>query len=251
MKTVAKYLLLILLLTTLQSCMVFKYNFVSPGRIKPKEYNEYKKKFKRISNEISSVKDREIEVIAHGAGSWRYYPMGISKNGTIYGNGFNNKRTKALNINEIIDSILTKNPEVSIELDVHYAPKNSGFTLNKDKGYIIHDQPKWDNEYMKLQNVKKYLNENTLVNFLNHFTKNNYFLKSNVYIEIKVCEECDSNQRQKAVHFSIKSWLKNLEILPLNTKEKINLTGLTLLFLTFCLTILQKGGKEYKYTRII
>ena len=246
MKTVAKYLLLILLLTTLQSCMVFKYNFVSPGRIKPKEYNEYKKKFKRISNEISSVKDREIEVIAHGAGSWRYYPMGISKNGTIYGNGFNNKRTKALNINEIIDSTLIKNPEVSIELDVHYAPENSGFTLNKDKGYIIHDRPKWDKEYMKSENVKKYLNENTLVNFLNHFTKNNYFLKSNVYIEIKVCKECDSESAPESCTFQYKKLAKELRNFAIEYKRKDQSNWLNIT--SFSPSALQSFRNEVKST---
>ena len=73
---------------------------------------------------------------------------------------------------------------------------------------------------MKLQNVKKYLNENTLVNFLNHFTKNNYFLKSNVYIEIKVCEECDSESAPESCTFQYKKLAKELRNFAIEYKRK-------------------------------
>ncbi len=209
MKTIIKYSLLFSFVISLQSCMVIKYNFVSPGRINPEDFSKSKELFVRTSNEITSVQNKEIEIIAHGAGSWRYYPMGINENGVVYGNGFDNKRTEAVNINEIVDSTLINNPEVSIELDVHYSPKNLGFLTSK--GYIIHDKPKWNEEYMKSQKVKTYLNKNTLVNFLNHFTKNNYFLRSNVHVEIKVLKECDSESALEKCVFQYKKLTEELK----------------------------------------
>jgi hypothetical protein len=169
--------------------MFYKHNFISPGRVEQTEFSEHKSIFAKTSNEISSLDNEHYEVIAHGAGSWRFYPMGISEKGIVYGNGFSNKKTKAKPVNQIIDSTLLIDPNISIELDVHYPTKNSEF--NENKGYIIHDQPLWDNDCMRSDHVSEYLNTNTLESVLRHFTERNYYKKSKVYIEIKVKKECD------------------------------------------------------------
>ena len=223
MKDVIKYSVLLIMLTfSLQSCMTVKYNLVSPGRINSNSFLEAKEKFTKISNEISTIQNSEVEVIAHGAGSWRYYPMGISRKGIVYGNGFNNKRTKAVDIIEIVDSTLTIDPRISIELDVHYAPVNSGFSTTK--GFIIHDQPKWEEKYISSKHSRKYLNENTLIKFLKHFTEKKYHLKSNVYIEIKVKKECDVENASDSCTLQYQKLVNEVEYFAANYK-RVNTTN--------------------------
>ncbi len=219
MKTLFKNVILLLVFSaSTQSCMLCKYIFISPGRIKPNEFAQTTTTFATINNRISKVPNETYEVIAHGAGSWRFYPMGISKKGIVYGNGFSNKKTEAKNVNKLIDNTLSVNPNISIELDVHYAPVDAGYDINK--GFIIHDQPIWSLDYAQSRRVKSYLNQNTLKNTLSHFVKKKYHLKSKVYIEIKVKRECDCEGAPDTCNTQYKKLARELDQFARKYKRK-------------------------------
>lgn len=172
-----------------QSCMPFKYTFVSPGRVEPEQLDQNIWEFSQALEKKSNYDGPLVEVIAHGAGSWRFYPMGVNRKGLVYGNGLKNKKTRASNVNDLIDQTLTLNPEISIELDVHYPPPGTKFPENQ--GIIIHDQIEWGKKRYESAEVEKYFKENTLSQVLEHFTRNKYYLKSKIYLEIKTTKDCD------------------------------------------------------------
>lgn len=172
--------------------MQIKYCFVSPGRVSKEELKDHNKTFSVISDSISINPKAKYEVIGHGAASWRYYPMGVNKKGLVYGNGYKNKKTQALNIVQLIDSSIAMDPEMSIELDAQYPPANHELKKRfpEDGAYILHDVPKWKKGYMSLNSSLNYFHQNTLLIALNHHTAKGYHQKSKVYVEIKACKNC-------------------------------------------------------------
>ncbi|WP_196893142.1 PI-PLC domain-containing protein [Aureivirga marina] len=167
----------------------------SPGRVLFQNLNSYTKDFKQLISKINKDKLQEVEVITHGVGSWRFYPMGINKDEIVYGNGFEFQKTPAKNINDLIDEVLKKNPTISFEIDVQYPPENheirKKFPLNY--GCVIHDIPNWE-KIKVTSKATQYLQRNSIKNVLNHFVNCKYYQKSKLHIEIKVTEECYGNQ---------------------------------------------------------
>lgn len=176
----------------LSSCMQIQYSFVSPGMVKQKELTEHNAAFRSVCQMLSRDARSDFEVIGHGAGSWRYYPMGINKKGIVYGNGYAYKKTPALDIIDLIDTSIDIDPDMSIELDAHYAPKGHLITevYPSDGAYILHDIPDWNKITSTDSHVLAYLHRNTIRNTLKHFTQKEYYTKSKIYIEIKVNKAC-------------------------------------------------------------
>lgn len=182
----------------LNSCMCFKYTFVTPGMVNKNNLDKHNRVFSEVSYEISNTTNSSYEVIGHGIGSWRYYPMGINRKGLVYGNGYANKKTPAKDIIDLIDTSIAIDPKMSIELDVHFAPDNydTKQLLPKGQAYIIHDKPKWHKKRLKHPKAINYLKNNSLKIALDHFVKNMYYKTSKVYIEIKTDENCIKIQSQ-------------------------------------------------------
>jgi len=170
----------------------FKETFISPGRVKINKLKEHNVFFTNLSNAISEKQKSSYELIGHGASSWRYYPMGVNKRGLVYGNGFSNNKTPALDIVDLIKKSIEVDPKISIELDAHYAPDNH-FIKQKypnDGAYILHNLPKWDKPYMNKDSVVDYFHRNTIKNTIDFFVQNTYYQESKVYIELKSNKEC-------------------------------------------------------------
>lgn len=171
--------------------MIKQYWFVSPGRVGPEALAAHNKHFNQVSRDISlSSEEDSIEIIAHGAGSWRYYPMGINRKGVVYGNGFKYKKTPASSITNIINKTLDYNPNISIELDVHYPPNGHSIAQKYEDGaYVIHDKPEWDKNPELNSVTENYLHNNTLNHVLQNHIKNNHIATSAIYIELKVSSQ--------------------------------------------------------------
>ncbi|WP_196888411.1 hypothetical protein [Aureivirga sp. CE67] len=163
----------------------------SPGRIKKTEIDSYYQEISSFTKSINKNEAKEIDLIAHGAGSWRYYPMGINKKGKVYGNGFRFKKNAAKNINDLIDATLAINKEVSFEMDIQYPPEKHPIRKEfpEDHGFIIHDIPNWKKLHIRSKTLD-FFKKNTVKKVLKHFTKNNYHQTSKLFFEIKVTEKC-------------------------------------------------------------
>ena len=171
---------------------ILKTAIISPGRITPNKLKEHNDFFIKLSNDITKKQKTSYEIIGHGSSSFRYYPMGINCKGLVYGNGFLNKNTPALDIIDLIKTSISVDPSISIELDVHYPPKNHYIKKKfpNNGAYILHNIPKWEKPYMKKDTVLNYFNKNTIKNVVDFFVRNEYYHKSKVYIELKLNKEC-------------------------------------------------------------
>lgn len=171
------------------ACMSIKYA-ASPGRIHPDSLAAHNHKFNLTSRQIDSQPKEKYEVIGHALSSWRYYPMNVSSKGVIYGNGLKgaHKQTKAHSIVQLIDKSVGYDPNMSLEMDVQYIPTNAKVdtALNRERGFIMHDIPKWRKGGINKPEAVKYLTSNTLKVALDHIVHMKYYEKCNVYIEIKV-----------------------------------------------------------------
>ncbi len=194
-----RFFLFLIVLLVFSSCMQYQYNVISPGRVKPgEELKKHNTTFTQVSKTISSQPDSLFEVIGHGAGSWRYYPMGINKKGVVYGNGFKNKETQAIHITWLIDQSIAYDPHMSIELDAQYPPDNHPIhkTFPDDGAYILHNTPEWEKDSKAIMKPSSlnYLHNNTIQKAVEHFVNKEYYKNCNMYIEIKVDKDCyDAN----------------------------------------------------------
>lgn len=193
---------MIQVILTLSSCMQFKYTFVSPGRVDKKSYSSHNTNFNVISDSISGQHQSNYEVIGHGVSSWRYYPMGVSKKGFVYGN--NQTNVKEISVTKLITNSYQLDSTLSIELDAQYVPIDDTIRkIIKHQGaYVMHDIPKWGSKKMIAPEVFAYLKNNTLKSAVDHFTNMGYYQYSKMYIEIKVSKtnfkECDAQCKELA-----------------------------------------------------
>ncbi|MBD0404402.1 hypothetical protein [Flammeovirga sp. EKP202] len=170
------------------SCIKINETFVSPGRVPIADYHVRCQPFHELCNSINGTQNIKVEVIGHGSSSWRYYPMGINKDGVVYGNGFKSKATPAMDIKDLIKISNSIDPTMSIELDAHYPPKDHLIRkiYPNDGAYVMHDIPEWDKNKVNNKNALSYLHANTLKGILEYFVEEGFYKKSKVYVEIKV-----------------------------------------------------------------
>lgn len=181
-------------LLMLSSCMQIKYSFISPGRVNHTSIKAHINYFSMVSDSITSLRKEKYEVIGHGIASWRYYPMGVSKKGYVYGNN----NSKSFDIIKLMDNSFALDSTLSMELDAQYVASKD--TIRKiypsDGSYILHDIPNWNNKEMLAPDVLTYLHNNTIKKAVEHFVNKGYYFTSKMYIEIKVSgeyfQECDS-----------------------------------------------------------
>ncbi len=192
--------LLLFSMSLISSCGLVKEQIISPGRVSKGNLDKHYKAFKKVCDTVNNPTIKEIEMIGHGAGSWRYYPMGINKNGVAYGNGYSNKKTPALGIKKLIDISISINSKMAIELDAHLAHENHLIKsiYPNDGAYILHDEPQWKRKRFTNINALKYLHENSLAVALKHIANKDYYQNCKVYVEIKVPKKYyNSNEKEE------------------------------------------------------
>jgi hypothetical protein len=199
------------ILFLLGSCMQFQYCFVSPGRVPPDSLHAHNIAYSQVSKEASSIPNDQYEVIGHGAGSWRYYPMNINRKGNVYGNGFRHKKDKALGIIELIDSSIAIDPTMSIEIDAQYAPDSHLIRklYPEDGAYVLHDTPKWKRCHTRKKSAINYLHDNTIRKAMDHFVASGYYRHCKMYVEIKVSKQAHDPIRSGQLY--ARSLAKELE----------------------------------------
>ena len=171
-------------------CNAFKEKFISPGRVSLSRLNQHHELFTNVCQKING-NDAPIEMIGHGAGSWRYYPMEVNKQGLVYGNGFTCNKSPAKNINELIDLSVQNHPQMAIELDAHLAPEGHVIKTKKpeNNAYILHNIPEWETKKLNKIQSLEYLKQNTIQSSFQHIIDNNYHQQCKTYTEIKVPKE--------------------------------------------------------------
>ena len=77
-----KFIVLFLIFPLISSCSIFKDNkdlFISPGRIDRDTLKIGLAPLKHVCHERVNCNINNLEIIAHGAGSYRHFPMKIEE----------------------------------------------------------------------------------------------------------------------------------------------------------------------------
>lgn len=192
------YILLPVVCLLLGSCSLLPDKIVSPGRILRDNLSNGLLPLYETCNKIKSCQVDELEIIGHGAGSYRYYPMDIHKDGYIHGNQWNLKcQAKAKDINPLIDQTFATKEIRSVEIDIQAPPADHILCKNgQDCLFIMHNKPDWDTITSLKHPVVNYLQRNTLGKTLRHFINKGYYKKQRLYLEIKSSFGCNAPNRK-------------------------------------------------------
>ena len=201
MKTFIKLGPLVVLVFLLSGCGVLTSDWlVSPGRVDhyqlQAEVNKLDKFWRELPNPANTRPDK-LEIIGHGAGSYRHYPMDINIDDYPEGN-----KSKAKNVSHLMDAVINTGFVDSIELDsqlplVSQVPHelcrdNDGAKL--PCSFVMHNTPDW--MLISEKDTPKtftYMQKNTVSSVLEHFIDRGYHRKGKlVYLELK-CDDDKSN----------------------------------------------------------
>ena len=167
-------------------------SIVSPGRVDRSSISSDLQNVYQTCDSIKGCEPSELEIIGHGAGSYRYYPMDIKK-GVVQGNGWKGQCVEAKDINDLMDLSFSDSTVNSIEIDIQAAPEDH-FLCTSTEGdclFILHDnQKKWKCVDSPEQASSQYLMRNTLRSSLAHFIEKGYYKDKHLYIELKSVRGC-------------------------------------------------------------
>lgn len=194
MKSVVSTITICLLIS---SCASIPDKFVSPGRIQRETLSSGLKPIKEICANLENCTQDNLEIIAHGAGSYRNYPLEIRQDGYVLGNKWDDKcEARAKNINDLMDLTFATGEVNAIEIDVQAPDSDHPLCENgKDCLYIIHNKQNWDSLKSLDNPAIKYLQNNTINTSLAHFISNGYYKDRHVYLEIKSTRGCNAPNR--------------------------------------------------------
>ena len=145
------------------------------GSIRKSNFKEVKKvvqeKTKYVMSYVNVPKGESLRLVGHRSGSTGLYPKDIKDVATNH----------SLPVNQLMDNAFGPLGLNSIEIDVQMLPDDP-----KKEVYILHNFPSVERvkEYLN-EETKKRMQKNALANVLLHFIKQKYYLKNNVYLELK------------------------------------------------------------------
>lgn len=179
---------------TLSSCCLGNPTpFVSPGRVSPDHLNDEIMKLKSFCKKLpNNICDKNnLEIIGHGAGSFRHYPMDITQKGKIVGND----GAKVHNFVELMKNAFDEHTLTAIEIDAQLPPQINHelhTDSNPNTSFVMHNTPNWNKLTQKNQPVAfDYLRKNSLPIVLKEFISKGYHHKDKkIYLELKVANEC-------------------------------------------------------------
>lgn len=196
-----KIFYLLLLSSLLYSCTRIYDEGASPGRIMRGNLDSgisaIEKTCKGLGESVCS-KD-SLEIIAHEAGSYRFYPMDIHEKGFMRGNNWSEScKAQAKDVNTLMDSAFASGFISSVEIDIQ-APDQNHPLCSEPNGclFILHNKPDWS----KIESVNHpkaaadYLQRNTLRSVLKHFISENYYKDKKLYLELKTSFGCNAPER--------------------------------------------------------
>ncbi len=194
MKKIIIYLLSTLLGLFLGGCCFGNPTpIVSPGRVGPDHLSGEIVKLKSFCKKLPDGKcdKNRLEIIGHGAGSFRHYPIDITKKGKIVGND----GAKVHSFAELMKSAFDDRDLTAIEIDAQLPP-HINHKLHTDNNpntsFVMHNTPNWNKLTQKDQpDAFNYLQKNTLPIVLKEFISKGYHQKGKkLYLELKATNEC-------------------------------------------------------------
>lgn len=198
-----KFLSSLFLIPLIVSCTTLPDIFVSPGRIDRKMLNDGLRPLKEVCEELKDCDFDKLEIVGHGAGSYRYYPMDVVntfmvENTRVRGNNWSNEYpAKAKNINDLLDLTFSSNEVDSVEIDVQAAPLSHSL-CGDGLGclYVMHNEPDWEMLEEPGHNAIEYLQNNSLRKILKYFVETKkYYKDRRLHLELKSNFGCNDPDR--------------------------------------------------------
>lgn len=170
------------------------YNLVSPSRINDAQLSNAIDRIKAFHHLLNPAVD-SLEVIGHGAGSFRHYPMNYQaghrltggKKGMVHGNHYLCSAAQAKPIAELMEQAFREYQLDAVEIDVHLPDGNHA--LADCYGYVIHDKLRWD-KIQPHDAAYNYLQQNRLDKVLSHFINQGFYRSKVLYLDLKVDADC-------------------------------------------------------------
>lgn len=206
MKNIYKILTSVIIVSILSACCFGNPDWaVSPNRINI-DKGELSDEIKKIHDLCDSMPgnciSNKLEIVGHGAASFRYYPMGIDKDGKVKGNSWSVfKNAKAKNVVDLMDIAFRDHNIEAIEIDVQLPKTSHPLCKIADKqncAFVMHNTPDW--KMISNENIDsfRYFQNNTLNIVLSHFMNQNYHTEGKrVYLELKSSLDCTSPDQER------------------------------------------------------
>lgn len=184
----------------LSACTTFYDGQVSPGRIQRNDLTNGLAAIKDTCKALKNCSAEGLEIIGHGAGSYRHYPMDINDDGHVRGNKWSGKcASRARNINDLMDLAFSSRDVTSLEIDVQTPGSDHLLCRNgNDCLFVMHNKPDWNAIDSLDHPAVEYLQRNTVNATLAHFIANKYYGDRRLYLEIKSTRGCNAPDRTAA-----------------------------------------------------
>lgn len=171
------------------SCATLQDAMVSPGRMQRAQIPDVLKPL----YEARGLPNEPLEIIGHGAGSFRFYPMSVKGGKTVKSNKWKDCDQPVKDINTLMDMAYEKDSIMSLEIDIQ-APPNDNALCNGDQDclFIMHNKVKWQKLKTDDNEAVKYMQRNTVRQTLQYFVDKDYHLRKRLYLELKYPRGCQS-----------------------------------------------------------
>lgn len=170
--------------------------FVSPNRTEHYQLQETRTRLKAFCSQLEDCQPCKLQVIGHGAASFRHYPMDVSWSGLPVSNNKTWHSTSlAKNVTHLIDAAFSDGFIDAVEIDAQLPSSCHPLCEGVDKtdcAFIMHNEPKWSRLTEKRSpEAFSYMRKNTVKAVLNHFVDRQYPAQGkHLYLEIKGSREC-------------------------------------------------------------
>jgi len=245
MKTLFNLITLSVLVSLLGGCASLPDWAVSPGRVNHYELQKKVKEHEMFWQSLPNPNDyprEKLEIIGHGVGSYRHYPMRVNEKDFPEGN-----KATAKNIAYLMDTAFSSEHINAIELDA--LPPSTSHDLCKGEraeqkscSFIMHDEPDWTliNKSSTPKSLK-YMKNNSVSAALNHFVDRGYHKKGKLmYLELK----CNTTKK-KCADDAVRIFNDIKNIISNNKAEENKRNWLTITsFFPEALKIFQKEMKK-------
>ena len=175
--------------------------FVSPSRVTNVDSLKLEReKLLKICQSMpgDSCDSKALEIIGHGAGSYRHYAMDFSNNGKPEGNNwYYIKHARAINTINLIEETFSTRYVDAVEIDAQIPPQDHPFCIEqkrKNQGctFIMHNEPEsWDElTAIARPDAYRYMQNNTTHEVVQYFANNSRKDEKRLYLEIKSSLRC-------------------------------------------------------------
>ncbi len=216
---------------------------VSPNRLQRDQLPSALQPLLQTCDTYGKPRNKNLEIIAHQAGSYRYYPMGIGDNDYIHGNDWNRDcPSEAKRVVDLIDQAFDPAKGIdSIEIDVQAADLDKKLCLNgNDCIFVMHNKHSKKEWQTLAQTESDDLRDNSLKHVLTHFSDEGYINKGkHLYLELKSTRGCNAPGEDKGGKCTDLGHRVATLINTMVSEKKLDLSDNWLSFTSFSATALQ------------